>query len=144
MDHVVYLDFEGGEMRKLFDCHKTMIIRGAAIRRMPYGRVKVGDVLYFVNNNAEGLIKAMGRVARVFNSERLTREESVDLVLRNQNNLQLNNGQLKRWAGKRYLILIEIAEIKYVHPFKIDRSDFGIMDDWFPVDDIMTIKCQEL
>ncbi|HEX3031499.1 MAG TPA: hypothetical protein VHS59_04560 [Bacillota bacterium] len=58
MDHVVYVDAKAKEMDRLLDGSKTMIIRGAAGRKLPYGMVKPGDTLYFINNNGEGLVKA--------------------------------------------------------------------------------------
>jgi len=39
-------------------------------------------------------------------------------------------------AGKRYIVLIEVAEVKEIHPFAIDRSQYGNMDDWLPVENI--------
>jgi len=80
MDHVVYLDAKASEMKNLIAGQKRMVIRGAAGRKLPYGRVSGGDVLYFINNNAEGLIKARAKVRSVFNSEKMSREESTELV----------------------------------------------------------------
>lgn len=65
MDHVVYVDAKAKEMEKLVDGSKTMIIRGAAGRKLPHGRVNPGDVLYFINNNAEGVVKAKAAVKNV-------------------------------------------------------------------------------
>ena len=70
MDHVVYLDARANEMEKLLNGEKSMIIRGATGRKLPYGRVNVGDNLYFIINNAEGLLKAKGVVSSVFHSEK--------------------------------------------------------------------------
>ena len=47
MDHVVYLDAKAKELDLLISGEKGMIIRGATGRKMPYGRVNTGDVLYF-------------------------------------------------------------------------------------------------
>ncbi|MCK5764077.1 MAG: hypothetical protein KAH05_08155 [Clostridiales bacterium] len=55
MDHVVYLDAKAKEFEKLIEGTKTMIIRGATGRKMPYERVFEGDQLYFIRNNGEGL-----------------------------------------------------------------------------------------
>ena len=140
MDHVVYLESKAAEMEKLLTCKKTMIIRGAAGRKMPYGRVHKGDVLYFINNNAEGVIKATGKVVKVFNSDKMTRDQSTQLVDVNQDKLALTTAQLKRWAGKRYLVLIEMSNVRSVSPFSIDKSDYGNMDDWLPVEDIERVK----
>ena len=140
MDHVVYLDAKAKEMETLLDGTKTMIIRGAAGRKMPYGRVHSGDVLYFINNNAEGLVKSRANVKQVIQSDKMTKEESVALVATHQDRLQLTVRQHKRWAGKRYLVLIEVHEIEMLSPFPIDKSDFGNMDDWLPVGDIATVR----
>jgi hypothetical protein len=140
MDHVVYVDAKAKEMEKLVDGSKTMIIRGAAGRKLPYGRVDPGDILYFINNNAEGVVKARAAVKSVFNSEKMSKEESIGLVEQNQDKLQLTNQQGKRWAGKRYLVLIEVEDVVEIDPFPIDRSGYGNMDDWLPVGNIASVK----
>ena len=140
MDHVVYIDAKAGEMDKLINDEKKIIIRGAAGRKMPYGRVNPGDMLYLINNNAEGVIKAKAVVTNVFNSEKMTRQESIALVEKNQDKLCLTDQQFKRWAGKRYLVLVEVSQVTKVTPFQIDKSDYGNMDDWLPVGDIGMVR----
>ena len=66
-------------------------------------------------------------------------EDSIKLVEENQGQLQLTPAQIKRWAGKRYLVLIEIQKAEEVAPFLIDKSDYGNMDDWLPVEDIQSV-----
>lgn len=140
MDHVVYLDTKANEMTKLLEGQKTMIIRGAAGRKMPYGRVNSGDVLYFLNNDGEGVVKARAVVQSVFNSEKMDKDQSSNLVVEHQDQLQLTERQFKRWAGKRYLVLISVSDLEEVEPFEVDKSDFGNMDDWLPVEDIGRVK----
>jgi hypothetical protein len=140
MDHVVYLDAKAKELDLLISGEKSMIIRGAAGRKMPYGRVNTGDVLYFINNNAEGVVRAKANVISVFNSEKMSKEESTQLIESNQNRLQLTPQQFKRWAGKRYLVLIEVSQFEEIAPFEIDKSDYGNMDDWLPVEQIEKVK----
>ncbi|WP_423189811.1 hypothetical protein ACO1PF_02660 [Alkalibacterium sp. f15] len=140
MDHVVYVDAKAKELDKLVEGVKKTIVRGAAGRKVPYGKVSVGDVLYFINNNAEGEIRAKGRVSNVFNSEKLTKPESVKLVQENQDKLQLTDKQFARWAGKRYIILIELDKVETVKPFKLDKKDYGNMDDWLPVGEIAKVR----
>jgi hypothetical protein len=140
MDHIVYLDASAQELANLVSGKKKMIIRGAAGRKIPYGRVSEGDMLYFLNNDAAGLIKAKAKVKSVHNSEALTKEESVKLIENHQAKLQLTERQLKRWTGKRYLVLIEVEQVKEVKVFRVDKSDFGNMDDWLPVGHIDEIK----
>ncbi len=140
MDHVVYLDAKAKEMESLRSGTKTMIIRGAAGRKMPYGRVNPGDVLYFINNNAEGVVKGRASVKEVFHSDKMTKDESVMLVEKHQDSLRLTPGQYKRWAGKRFLVLIEVQDVEQLAPFPIDKSEYGNMDDWLPVEDIDRVR----
>lgn len=140
MDHIVYLDAKAKELEKLIDGSKTMIIRGATGRKMPYGRVNEGDILYFINNNAEGFVKAKAIVDSVFNSDKMSPEESVALVKKHQDKLNLSETQFTKWAGKRYIVLIELKKIEEVKSFAIDKSNYGNMDDWLPVEKIETVK----
>jgi len=141
MDHVVYVDAKAGEMEKLVNDEKKIIIRGAAGRKMPYGRVNQGDMLYLINNNAEGVIKAKAIVTDVFTSDKMTREESIAMVENNQDKLYLTDKQFKRWAGKRFLVLVEVGKVIKVPPFQIDKSDYDNMDDWLPVGEIGNVRC---
>ena len=140
MDHVVYLDAAAKELEKLLAGEKTMIIRGAAGRKMPYGRVNPGDTLYFLNNDGEGMIRAQADVKSVYNSEAMTLEASIALVKGAQEKLRLTDKQLKRWGGKRYLVLIDVEQVKEVTAFRIDKSQYGNMDDWLPVGNINDVK----
>ena len=80
MDHVVYVNHKSGELELLVSGEKSIILRGAASRKLPYGRVDEGDVLYFIRNNGEGVIRARGVVSEVFNSKKMNKEESSELV----------------------------------------------------------------
>jgi hypothetical protein len=143
MDHVVYLDANAKELDLLFSNKKAMIIRGATGRKMPYGRVSQGDILYFINNNAEGIILAKANVINIINSDKMSESESAQLINQHQEKLQLTKKQYERWAGKRYLVLIEISNVEKVGPFRIDKSNYGNMDDWLLVEEIEKVKIYE-
>ncbi len=140
MDNVVYLDHKAKEFENLKEGVKTMIIRGAMGRKLPYGKVIPGDVLYFMENNGEGLVKARAVVKEVFNSDKLSKEESVQLVEKNQDKLLLDKRMMKRFAGKRYIVLITVTDFEETEPFRIDKSAYGNMDDWLPVEDINKVR----
>ena len=89
--------------------------------------------------SAEGLVKTKALVRLVVNSEKMTKEESVQLAEEHKDKLNLTAAQFKRWAGKRYLVLVELSRIEKVDPFRIDKSDYGNMDDWLPVGEITKI-----
>jgi len=139
MDHIVYLDTKAKELEKLKDGSKNMIIRGATGRKIPYGRVHQGDCLYFIKNNAEGYIRAKAIVKSIFNSEKMDSETSTKLVEDHSSKLNLSSQQHKKWAGKRYLVLIETEQFEEIPHQTIDKSEYGNMDDWLPVEDIKNV-----
>ena len=57
-----------------------MLIRGAAVRKLPYGRATQGEPIYLIDNDGKGLIVAKGEVAGVINSDRLSEETSIQLI----------------------------------------------------------------
>jgi hypothetical protein len=120
MDHIVTLDSGENEIENIISGNKSMIIHGANVKSTPYGIVSKGDVLYFVNDSQPSEIKAKGRVSSVYNSCRMTYEESFALVIRNQHKLSLPDKLFYKWAGKRYIVLIEMDEVSEVHPFTIE------------------------
>jgi hypothetical protein len=136
MDHVVCLEASARELENLINGNKSMILRGADVKDLIYGSVTEGDTLYFMNSTSEGEVKARGIVSYVYNSERLSVEESFETIIRNQDKLQLPDQQFERWAGKRYLILIELNDIQEIEPFIIDRTRFSFPDDWLSVGNI--------
>lgn len=140
MDHVVYLEAKANELENLLSGKKRMIIRGAAGRKLPYGRVSENDTLYLINNNGEGEIRATAKVKSVFNSEKLSEQESIELVKKYQKKLFLTDKQFNKWAGKRYIVLIELEKVKEIKPFNIDKSNFSNMDDWLSVEQINNVK----
>ena len=141
MDHVVYLDARANELDNLLHGKKSMVLRGATGRKLPYGRVQVGDTLYFINNNSEGMIKATAEVFNVINSEKMDKETSISLIKKFQDKLQLTEKQFQRWAGKRYIVLVEIKNVIEIKPFQFNRDDFkNKMDDWLIFEKIESIK----
>lgn len=140
MDHVVYVDAKEKDLQKLLEGKKRMVVRAAMGRRLPYGRVNIGDRLYFIGNKGEGRVHAQAQVSFVLNSEKLSKDESRQLIEAYQDELQLSAEQFNRVIGRRYIVLVCVTNVQAVPSFLIDRSEFGNMDDWLPVEDIERVK----
>lgn len=66
-------------------------------------------------------------------------EESIELINRNQDKLHLSALQLRRWAEKRYLVLITVANVEEITAFTLDKSNYSNMDDWLAVGNIEAV-----
>jgi len=138
LEHLVYCDTKATVLDKILIGTKTMIIRGAAARKLPHGRVFEGETLYFIENNGDGLVKAKATVKSVFNSEKMTEEESKAIIAQNKDKLNLSDEQIKRWAGKKVLCLIGIKDVMTIEPpLVFDRQKN--MDDWITVENIKSV-----
>lgn len=80
MDHIVYCDKKAKELARLLTGEQTMVIRGAAGRKLPHGRVAVDDTVYLLENDSNGIIRAKGTVSYVFHSDKLSLEESEKII----------------------------------------------------------------
>lgn len=138
MDHLGYCEAKAKELARIVNGEKSMLIRGAAGRKLPYGRVTQGDIVYLIENDGKGLIIAKGEVAEVINSDRLSEEASNQLIKDHMEKLKLTDDQLKRWSGKRFLCLIELKNVTCITPFTYERA--GNMDDWITVESIDEIR----
>lgn len=138
MEHLVYCDVKSKVLEKILSGQKTMIVRGAAGRKLPFGRVFSDEVLYFVENDGSQKIKAKAIVESVINSDALTPEESIAMLEHYKHELNLSPSQLKRWGGKKRLCLISIKDAEVLtEPLVYDRQKN--MDDWITVESIQTI-----
>ncbi len=140
MDHIVYVDAKENDLERLFSGQKTMIVRGASGRKLPFGRVETGDLLYFTRNNGEGMVRACASVLEVQNLGPLSEELANKILDQYQKQLNLTPAQQKRWRGKRFLVLIHIGTVQALDAFPFDRSGYGNMDDWLPVGNIQAVK----
>lgn len=130
MVHLVYCDNTGTkgdrDIDKIYKGLKTMIVRGAAGRKIPHSRVFENEVLYFMEKGS-GLITAQATVSSVQNYIKLNDEEIVNHIESNQDKLILSDKQKLRWH-KKCLCFIEFGNVKQIEPLSFDHQ--GNMDDW--------------
>lgn len=136
MIHLVYCDNAGKKDEKVLDKilngQKTMIVRGAAGRKIPHSRVNVGETLYFMEKGT-ALIHVMATVKNVFNYVKLSDEEITKVLQENQPKLNLTEKQQQRWH-KKCLCLVEFENVQEIEPLAFDHQ--GNMDDWLIIDKI--------
>lgn len=136
MVHLVYCDNAGKREEKVLDKIlngiKTMVIRGAAGRKIPHSRVFENDSLYFMEKGS-GQISATATVSSVQNYVKLTEDEINKTIEENQEKLNLTQKQKDRWH-KKCLCLVEFRDVKKITPLDFDHQ--GNMDDWLIIEKI--------
>lgn len=132
MVHLVYCDNKSKELNKIIDGTKTMVIRGAAGRKIPHSRVFKDEIIYFMEKGTK-TITAKAIVTNVENYIKLTEEEITNIIEKNNNKLKLTDKQKERWH-KKCLCLIKFKNVETITPLDFDHQ--GNMDDWLIIDKI--------
>ncbi|WP_419026065.1 hypothetical protein [Emergencia sp.] len=136
MVHLVYCDNAGkkGErvLDKILEGTKTMVVRGAAGRKIPHSRVFPDETLYFMEKGSLK-ITASAKVKDVKNYIKLADEEITAVLEENQPKLALTEKQKNRWH-KKCLCLVEFENVQAIEPMDFDHQ--GNMDDWLIIEKI--------
>ncbi len=136
MVHLVYCDNAGKKGEKVLDKilsgTKTMVVRGAAGRKIPHSRVFEGERLYFMEKGSAS-ITATALVTDVQNFVKLSDEEITKTLEENQGRLSLSDKQKARWH-KKCLCLVGFGEVQEISPLAFDHQ--GNMDDWLILEKI--------
>lgn len=136
MVHLVYCDNAGKKGERVLDKilagEKTMIVRGAAGRKIPHSRVFEKERIYFMEKGS-ALISASAVVKKVWNYTKLTEDEITKILEDNQPKLNLSEKQKIRWH-KKCLCLVEFEDVKKISPMAFEHQ--GNMDDWLILEKI--------
>ena len=136
MVHLIYCDNERKKGEKVLDKilagTKTMVIRGAAGRKIPHSRVFEGERVYFMEKGS-ALITATATVKAVQNFVKLTDDEITKILEENQSKLNLSEKQKARWH-KKCLCLVEFENVTQIEYLNFEHQ--GNMDDWLIIDKI--------
>ena len=136
MVHLVYCDNAGKKGEKVLDKilsgTKTMIVRGAAGRKIPHSRVFEGERLYFIEKGSRE-ITTTAIVKQVQNFVKLSDAEITKTLADNQSKLNLSDKQKARWH-KKCLCLVEFENVEEISPLVFEHQ--GNMDDWLILEKI--------
>lgn len=132
MEHLVYCDNKEKVLSKILDGSKTMVVRGAAGRKIPHSRVFKDETLYFMEKGTKH-ITAKAVVESVQNYVKLSDDEITELLEKNQGKLALSEKQKQRWH-KKCLCLVEFTSVEKINQLEFEHQ--GNMDDWLIIEKI--------
>ena len=134
MVHLVYCDNAGKKGERVLDKilagQKTMVVRGAAGRKIPHSRVFAGEKLYFMEKGS-GEVAAKAWVREVQNFVKLSEEEIDRLFVENAGALALTDKQRARWH-KKCICLVAFEKVERLSPPLCFEKQSN-MDDWLIV-----------
>lgn len=144
MDHVAIMRESWGLIPKILDGRKKIESRWGINKCAPWGKVKVGDKVYFKNSGEP--VCAVAKVSRIREFANLN-PQKVEKILRKYGGADgIAVTDLERtiwWAKKkRFCTLIYLENPRLVRPFNIDKVGFGSAVAWLCVGKINKIRLQ--
>ena len=137
MVHLVYCDNKGKKGERVLDKinsgTKTMVVRGAAGRKIPHSRVFEGETIYFMEKGTAE-ISAYATIKSVQNYIKLADEEISKILNENQDKLNLTDKQKELWH-KKCLCLVDFEGVQQIKP-PLPFDHQGNMDDWLIIEQI--------
>ena len=132
MVHLVYCGDKEKVLEKIIAGEKTMVVRGAAGRKIPHSRVFEGETLYFMKKGSKK-ISASAVVSDVQNLVKLSDNEIRSTLENHQQRLNLSSKEKERWH-KKCLCLVGFKNVKEIEPLDFDHQ--SNMDDWLILEKI--------
>lgn len=142
MDHVAIMKKSWGLIPKILSGQKVIESRWYQTKRLPWGRIKVGDTVYFKDSGYPTTLKATVSDVLSFNS--LT-PPLVSQILRqyaSQDGIPPDkvNFYFDLFKDKQYCLLVFLQNPAKIDPFDINKAGFGTMSAWITIPDINLIK----
>jgi ASC-1-like (ASCH) protein len=141
MEHLAILKKQWKLVDKITSGRKTIESRWYMSKRIPWGKVNKGDVIYFKESGEPVTIKA--KVERV-EEYILTPEKVEQIFISSGDKIGIEENQIgefiNRFKNKKYCILVYFEQPKRIVPFNINKEGYGIMAAWITVSDIDKIK----
>lgn len=142
MDHVAIMNKSWKLIPKILDGRKKIESRWGVNKCVPWGKVKVGDNVYFKNSGES--VTVISTVSKVKEFENLNLNKIREIFEKHGGDDGISIDNLKsmiKWAKKkRYCTLIYLKNSKKVKPFNINKKGFGSGCAWITVKNIKSIK----
>lgn len=126
MIHIVICDNKYNELEKIINKERTILLRGAASRRIPHSRIFINDELYFVEKGSNTAYYH----AVVTNAEsysKLTSMELDDMFEKYNSSLNLCEEEITKWK-KKCLCIIEFDNLEKIEGLNI--PNYTNLEDW--------------
>ena len=132
MIHIVICDNKYNELNKIINKERTILLRGAASRRIPHSRIFINDELYFVEKGSnEAFYHAV--VTNAESYSKLTSMELDEMFEKYSSNLNLCEEEITKWK-KKCLCIIEFNNLEKIEGLNI--PNYTNLEDWIMVNSL--------
>lgn len=141
MDHLAILDKKKKLLAKIISGEKIIESRWYKAKITPWDRIKKGEIVYFKESGEPVSAKAIVSEVMQFYLPQTNVSELLQKYGKEICFAEKDFSTLVKWcSGRKYCILMRLAQVTPIQPFEIDKTGFGMMAAWITVADIDQIK----
>jgi len=142
MQHLAIMQKSWGLLPKIVSGGKTIESRWYLNKSAPWGKVKVGDTIYFKNSGESVATRATVNHVLQFADLTPTKVQSLLDEYGGADGIEPKDipTYYERFKDKRYCILIFLRHVQLVEPFNIDKSGFGAQAAWVTASSIEALR----
>jgi ASC-1-like (ASCH) protein len=142
MVHVAIMKVSWGLTQKILSGQKKIESRWYKSKFTPWGKINIGDIVYFKDSGKPVSIKA--DVEKISSFSDLTPKRVKQILNKYSSDDGIEKDKIKDYfelfKNKKYCLLIYLKNPKKVEPFEINKAGFGMRSAWLTVEHIDTIK----
>ncbi|MFH0905719.1 MAG: hypothetical protein V1824_00095 [archaeon] len=144
MIHITIMSKNLKLIEKILTREKTIESRWYKSKKAPYDKLKIGETIYFKNNNGEA-VSAKATVQKIMQFDNLTSKKVKELLDTYSEKIQIQNKEqaYMQLKDKRYCILVFLKNpiaLKPKEQFQINKTGFGNQCAWISAENINQIK----
>jgi ASC-1-like (ASCH) protein len=142
MDHIAIMKKSWGLTEKILNGRKKIESRWYLSKRLPWHKIKKGDIVYFKNSGEPVCVKA--EVKKIEQFCGLTPKRVKDILNKYGKADGIEKNKISeffnRFKNKKYCVLVFLKNVAPIKPFRINKKGLGLMSAWISSDDISKIK----
>ena len=116
---------------------KTIESRWYKTKRIPYGKIKVNDTIFFKETGKPVTVKAIVEKVKFFDLKHI---KLAEIIEKYADKICLQERNPEAYKGLNYCTLIWLKEVKQIKPFNINKTGYGNMAAWITLEDINQIS----
>ncbi|MDD2696963.1 MAG: ASCH domain-containing protein [Candidatus Pacebacteria bacterium] len=131
-----------GLLPRILKGEKTMESRWYKNKRLPWDKIKKGEIVYFKNSGEE--VTAKAEVFKVLQFSNLNPKKVKQILDKYGEKDGLGKEEINKYyrlfRDKNYCLLVFLKSPRKIKPFEINKRGFGLMSAWITVEHISKIK----
>ena len=141
MEHIAIMRKSWKLLPKILNGEKKIESRWYKSKYPPWGKIKLGEIVYFKDSGDPVSLKAeVEKIMQFSDLDSKKVKEILEKYAKDDGIEQRKEEFFEMFKDKNYCMLIFLKNPEKIKPFAISKKGFGMMASWICIDDINKIR----